>query len=192
MWLLSVCQREHPAGYLPGQAVCKFGVLTGCENLALLPAVGAVELRCTLLRGFVITEHQVAQVQGEGGAAVISERIDSFAGQGAEGDNVVRLRQGGNQVRGGFVAVLVAGQDDAVRLRVSLGSAGTGSCSTGGKVSLEDLFNTANQVGIGQGATLRCRGKRNVDAVQRLVRGARPRNVRRREHSRSAAAPPGR
>ena len=70
-------------------------------------------------------------------------------------------------MRGGFVAVLGAGQDDAVGLRVLVGSAG--ALASGAEISLEDLLNTANQVGIGQGITLRCRGKRNMDAVQRLV-----------------------
>ena len=79
----------------------------------------------------------------------------------------MRLGQDGDQVRGGFVAVLVAGQDEVARLRVSLRSASIGSYSGGGKVSLEDVLNTANQVGIGQGAVIR--GKRNVDAAQSLV-----------------------
>ena len=34
------------------------------------------------------------------------------------------LRQGGNQVRGGFVAILVAKQGDVMRLRVLDSSAG--------------------------------------------------------------------
>ncbi|CNI64636.1 Uncharacterised protein [Mycobacterium tuberculosis] len=61
------------------------------------------------------------------------------------------LGQGGNQVRGGFAAVLVVGQGDVVRLRV-LGSAG--GCSGGGKVSLEDVLNTAHQLIIGQCAVV--------------------------------------
>lgn len=79
----------------------------------------------------------------------------------------MRLGQDGDQVRGGFVAVLVAGQDEVARLRVSLRSASIGSYSGGGKVSLEDILNTASLLGIGQGAVIR--GKRNVDAAQSLV-----------------------
>ena len=77
----------------------------------------------------------------------------------------MRLGQGGNQVRGGFVAILVAGQGDVMRLRVLVSSAGFRT--SGGKVSLEDVLNTAHQLIIGQGAVI-C-GKRNVDAVQSLV-----------------------
>ena len=150
MWLLSVC----------GQGVYRIKV--GRENLLL--AAGAVQLSGALLRRLIITEEQVAQVQGEGGAAVVGERAGSFAGLGAENDNVVRLGQGGDQVRGGFVAVLVARQGELVRLRV-LGSAGFRASS--GKVSLEDVFNTAHQLIIGQSAVCIC--QRHVDAVQSLV-----------------------
>ena len=72
MWLLSVWET------------------TGRENLVL--AAGAVQLSGTLLQGLIITEEQVAQVQSEGGAAVVSKRAASFAGLGAEYDNVMRLR----------------------------------------------------------------------------------------------------
>ena len=66
MWLLSVC----------GQGVYRIKV--GRENLVL--TAGAVQLSGALLRRLVITEEQIAQVQGEGGAAVVSERAGSFAG----------------------------------------------------------------------------------------------------------------
>ena len=79
----------------------------------------------------------------------------------------MRLGQGGNQVRGGFVAVLVAGQDEVARLRVRLGSVSIGSYSGGGKVSLEDILNTANLLGIGQGAV--GLSQRRMDAAQSLV-----------------------
>ena len=140
-------------------------------------AAGAVQLRGTLLQGIVIAQKQVAQVQGEGGAAVISERISSFAGLGAEGDNVVCLRQGGNQVRGGFVAVLVAGQNEVARFRVLVSS--TGRRSSGVKVSLEDVLNTAHQLIIGQRAVCIC--QRHVDTVQSLV-GVLTREVSGGEH----------
>ena len=130
----------------------------------LVLAVGAVELRGALLRGLVITQEQVAQVQGEGGAAVVGERAGSLTGLGTESDSVVCLGQGGNQVRGGFVAVLVAGQGEVVRLRVLVSISG---CSGGGKVSLEDVFNAANLLGVRQGTVI-C-GKRNVAAIQGLV-----------------------
>ncbi|CNJ62476.1 Uncharacterised protein [Mycobacterium tuberculosis] len=75
----------------------------------------------------------------------------------------MRLRQGGKQVCGGFVAFLVTGQGEVGRLRI-LGSAG--GCSGGVEVSLEDVFNAANLLGVRQGTV---RGERNVDAVQGLV-----------------------
>ena len=105
------------------------------------------------------------RVQGEGGAGVLSERAGSFAGPGAEDDDVVCLGQGGNQVRGGFVAVLVAGQDEVARLRVRLGNAGT--LASGTEISLEDILNTANLLGIGQGAV--GLSQRRMDAAQSLV-----------------------
>lgn len=150
MWLLSVC----------GQGVYRIKV--GRENLVL--TAGAVQLSGALLRRLVITEEQIAQVQGEGGAAVVSERAGSFAGVGAESDNVMSLGQSCNQVCGGFVAFLVAGQGELVRLRV-LGSAGFRLGSL--EISLEDVLNTAHQLIVGQCAVI-C-GKRNVDAVQGLV-----------------------
>jgi len=85
--------------------------------------------------------------------------IDTARGQYAGG------WQGGDQVRGGFVAVLVAGQGELVRLLVLVSSAGFRS--GGGKVSLENVLNTAHQLIVGQGTVI-C-GKRNVDAVQSLV-----------------------
>ena len=128
-------------------------------------AAGAVQLSGTLLQGIIITQKQVAQVQGEGGAAVVSERISSFAGLGAEYDNAVRLRQCGNQVCGGFVAVPIAGQGDVARLRVLVSS--TGRRSSGVKVSLESVLNTGHQLFIGQRAVCIC--QRHVDTVQSLV-----------------------
>ena len=77
----------------------------------------------------------------------------------------MRLRQGGNQVRGGFVAILVARQGDVVRLLVLVSS--TGSRSSSLEIGLEDVLNTGHQLSIGQGTVI-C-GKRNVDAVQSLV-----------------------
>lgn len=77
----------------------------------------------------------------------------------------MRLGQGGNQVRGGFVAVLVAGQDEVARLRVRLGNAGT--LASGTEISLEDILNTANLLGIGQGAV--GLSQRRMDAAQSLV-----------------------
>ena len=78
----------------------------------------------------------------------------------------MRLGQGGNQVRGGFVAVLVVGQNEVARFRVLVSS--TGSRSSGMKVSLKDVLNTAHQLIIGQCAVCIC--QRHVDAVQSLVR----------------------
>ena len=52
-----------------------------------------------------------------------------------------------------------------MRLLVLVSSAGFRASS--GKVSLEDVLNTAHQLSIGQGAVIR--GERNVDAVQGLV-----------------------
>ena len=151
MWLLSVC----------GQGVYRIKV--GRENLVL--TAGAVQLSGAPLRRLVITEHQVAQVQGESGAAVGGERLRVITLRGAESNNVMRLRQGGDQVRGGFVAVLVAGQGDVVRLLVLVSSAGFRSGSL--EVSLEDVLNTGHQLIVGQCAVI-C-GKRNVDAIQSLV-----------------------
>ena len=148
-----------------GRALTRAECLSGAKTSPLLLATGAVQLSGALLRRLVITEHQVAQVQGESGAAVVSERLRVITLRGAENDNVVCLRQGGNQVRGGFVTVLVARQGDVVRLLVLVSSAGFRA--SGGKVSLEDVLNTAHQLSIGQGAVIR--GERNVDAVQSLV-----------------------
>ena len=150
MWLLSVC----------GQGVYRIKV--GRENLVL--TAGAVQLSGAPLQGLIITQKQIAQVQGESGAAVGGERLRVITLRGAESNNVMRLRQGGNQVRGGFVAVLVTRQGDVVRLRV-VGSVCTRT--SGGKVSLEDVLNTAHQLSIGQGEVIRI--ERNVDAVQSLV-----------------------
>lgn len=60
MWLLSVCRQGVYEQSICRQSAYRVRVSTGRENL--LAAVGAVELRGALLRGLVITEHQVAQV----------------------------------------------------------------------------------------------------------------------------------